>query len=1259
LDGTKLPATGNYTLLVGDCGDTNTGNYNLSAQCFGVCAVPVVTLLPQTITFGPLANQVLGAAPFEIGATTTSNLTVTFASNTTSVCTVSGVIVTLVAVGTCSVTASQPGNSTYAAAAPVTQTFTVNAATGRSSKSIVLLTRTSDDATVDYFSNLLTTAGLPFTRLTAAQVNASNVANSILIAGFSAQPTEFQGAASVIGNAVNNGSWLICEAYGAYLPVYAGIGSVSMTSTDPVVLDHHAYVTGSGAIFNGIPTWDPPNPPDEPAQYTEYYLQTSVYGIVNYAPPSGADTINYWNLTLTYGWDGQSTDSTYCQSWGGCTGDRSVAQYSLYLIPVGNGEIFVGPDGIGVIAGYTQYGPALDKIHLNAIQLAGVPVSETPPPATCAFALAPASQVFPAAAGMGAVGVLTSAGCPWTASTSASFLSITSGLSGAGPGVIEFSATANSDAAARAGTITVAGQTATINQAGTAPLLLLSPTSIAVHWRQQGPLPTAIPLSVFTATSSLSYTAAASSTGNWLAVSPASGSAPATIIVTVNPSSLQPGTYQGTVSVTAPTANPSSQSFSVSLMVVAAGSPTLSLTTTSLNYAFAQGAQQVRQQRIPVGNSGGGTLSYNASASTNSGANWLSVSQDAAGATLSTPDLLTVTIDPSGLGVGTYTGLITITADTTQNIPVTVTVSAVQQTILLSQTGLTFTAVANGEIVPPQTFGILNSGTGSMDWSVSSSTVTGGNAWLSVTPNSGTTDASSLTVPLATVYVSPANLAPGQYSGQIQVTSSAADNTPQFVSVILNILPAGSDPGPVVLPTGSIFTEAVGGTPAGSQQIALANLTGSQLTFATGTLTNDGANWLSVTPAAGTATPTQETILTVSVSSAGLSPGIRQGVLTLLFQDGSVRTVNILYLLATGGISSNTASVSHPLATTGSCTPTKLLPLVTSFGSQFTVPAGWPNTLAAQVVDDCGNPHVSGTVIATFSNGDPPLPLISLKNGNWTGTWQVTNASASVIAITVNADNPSLNISGSFSVSGSLQSSANAPVIAAGGVLNAASYSLSAPLAPGTMVSIFGANLANGTSAASALPLSTQLSGTLVIIGGEPAPLLYAGQGQINAIIPYGLPVNTNTQVIVQQGNAYTSPQAITLSAAAPAIFTKSGEGTGQGVIIRPDGQYAEPGTPAQAGDEIVLYAVGLGETTPLATAGLAATSSPLLWAAAPVSLTIGGQNARVDFAGLAPGFAELYQINAAVPAGVKGDSVPVVLTAAGQPSPTVTMAVQ
>jgi hypothetical protein len=80
---------------------------------------------PQTISFAPPGNVSFGIAPFTIGATADSGLTACFASNTTSVCTISGNTVTILASGECSITASQAGNTTYAPAVPVTQNFTV------------------------------------------------------------------------------------------------------------------------------------------------------------------------------------------------------------------------------------------------------------------------------------------------------------------------------------------------------------------------------------------------------------------------------------------------------------------------------------------------------------------------------------------------------------------------------------------------------------------------------------------------------------------------------------------------------------------------------------------------------------------------------------------------------------------------------------------------------------------------------------------------------------------------------------------------------------------------------------------------------------------------------------------------------------------------------------------------------------------------------------------------------------------------------
>src|SRR4029079_10729074 len=88
-----------------------------------------VTAAPQsqTITFAQPADTRVDQGPDSLSASSSSGLAVAFTSNDTSVCTVSGASVTLVATGTCSVTASQTGNGTYAAALPVTRTFQVTA----------------------------------------------------------------------------------------------------------------------------------------------------------------------------------------------------------------------------------------------------------------------------------------------------------------------------------------------------------------------------------------------------------------------------------------------------------------------------------------------------------------------------------------------------------------------------------------------------------------------------------------------------------------------------------------------------------------------------------------------------------------------------------------------------------------------------------------------------------------------------------------------------------------------------------------------------------------------------------------------------------------------------------------------------------------------------------------------------------------------------------------------------------------------------
>ena len=133
-----LVAAGTCTIQATQAGNATYAAATPVSQSFQVTQP---SQMSQTITFGSLSDMALGSAPVTLSATASSGLPVSFASLTTSVCTVSGSTSTLVAVGTCTIQATQAGNATYAAAAPVSQSFQVEAAT-------FIMTPTSTSATV-------------------------------------------------------------------------------------------------------------------------------------------------------------------------------------------------------------------------------------------------------------------------------------------------------------------------------------------------------------------------------------------------------------------------------------------------------------------------------------------------------------------------------------------------------------------------------------------------------------------------------------------------------------------------------------------------------------------------------------------------------------------------------------------------------------------------------------------------------------------------------------------------------------------------------------------------------------------------------------------------------------------------------------------------------------------------------------------------------------------------------------------------------
>ncbi|HET8548653.1 MAG TPA: hypothetical protein VFL57_11640 [Bryobacteraceae bacterium] len=205
----------------------------------------------------------------------------------------------------------------------------------------------------------------------------------------------------------------------------------------------------------------------------------------------------------------------------------------------------------------------------------------------------------------------------------------------------------------------------------------------------------------------------------------------------------------------------------------------------------------------------------------------------------------------------------------------------------------------------------------------------------------------------------------------------------------------------------------------------------------------------------------------------------------------------------------------------------------------------------------------------------------------------------------------------------------------ASAVVNAASFALNQPLAPGSLASIFGTGLAVSTARAGLLGLPTELAAVSVAIGGVPAPLQYVSPTQINLQVPWNLPAGTADVRITTHGSVLPRLQ-VSIVPYWPAIFSVQG---GIAVAINPDGSIAAPaGTlpeaaahAAQPGDYIAILGTGLGAVSPAIADGRSATDGLRTTLITPRVL-ISGVSAEVTFSGLSPQFPGVNQINAIVP---------------------------
>ena len=275
--------------------------------------------------------------------------------------------------------------------------------------------------------------------------------------------------------------------------------------------------------------------------------------------------------------------------------------------------------------------------------------------------------------------------CQWTATTTANWIFLTSGMTGTGNGTVRFNVGTNTGSP-RTGTLIIGGQTVTVTQNGSA--MSVSPGQLNFAY-QAGGSPPLSQLVAISGGAGLAFTVT-SSGGNWLAVSPASGTVPASLSVSVSPAELISGTYRGTVTVTAPGASNSPQTIAVTLTVTS--NLTISVNPDSLSFSFQAGGPQPPAQSLAV-SSIGGPANFTAAANTATGGGWLSLSPLSG----TTPASLSVSVSPGTLPPGEYAGTVTITSATASNSPRTVGV----RLVISSSSQLAITAVVNAASALP------------------------------------------------------------------------------------------------------------------------------------------------------------------------------------------------------------------------------------------------------------------------------------------------------------------------------------------------------------------------------------------------------------------------------------------------------------------------------------------------------------------------------------------------------------------------------
>lgn len=239
------------------------------------------------------------------------------------------------------------------------------------------------------------------------------------------------------------------------------------------------------------------------------------------------------------------------------------------------------------------------------------------------------------------------------------------------------------------------------------------------------------------------------------------------------------------------------------------------------------------------------------------------------------------------------------------------------------------------------------------------------------------------------------------------------------------------------------------------------------------------------------------------------------------------------------------------------------------------------------------------------------------------------------------------------------------PLVDFGAAVNGASFDPNQPIAPGSIVSIFGGGLSDFTGSVQSLPMPLTLKHVSVSFDFPETNLSVAGRpffsspGQINVQVPWELQGLNFAQVKVRLEDRVSQVLEVPVQDAAPGIFQFADGGVQRAIVTHADGSLVTPQNPASRGETVILYVTGMGAVSEQQENGVPAPSDRLVFNTGATEVDVAGIPSNVTFSGLSPGFVGLSQINVVIPSNAPSGDQDLVVFANGAGSNVTRIAIR